>query len=172
LADVYANDQLKRGDMSGSGLAEFRLRSGFINAAMPFIGARRVESIRRISQGDDMRPWSVGGNYDRPIPRRICEQAGLPRNAFGMRKTAATLHYERPRNPALREQFTRALPDFRIGPVRLALYEAVNQITWHLGWMGNQKRALIHNKPTLRFYLFIWAAHILADRYSTEFAAG
>jgi hypothetical protein len=157
--------------MSGSGLAEIRLHAGFINAAIPFIGARRTESIRRISQGDDMRPWSIGGNYDRPIPRRICEEAGLPRNAFGMQKALVTMHYERPRNQALRKRFARALRDFRIGPARLALYEGVSQIHYRLGWMENQKRALIHGKRTLRFYLFVWAAHVLADRYSTEFAA-
>ena len=35
-----------------------------------------------------MQPYSVGGDYDRPIPRRIVEEAGVGRHKFGMRKNA------------------------------------------------------------------------------------
>jgi hypothetical protein len=44
-----------------------------------------------------MRPYQVGGRYDRPIPRRLAEEAGLPRGSFAVRKlgVSATLH----RNP-------------------------------------------------------------------------
>ena len=35
-----------------------------------------------------MRPWSIGGAYDRPIPRRIAEEAGVPRDLFGQNKMA------------------------------------------------------------------------------------
>jgi hypothetical protein len=37
-----------------------------------------------------MKPWSVGNNYDRPIARRIIEEAGVDRRAFGMRKMASS----------------------------------------------------------------------------------
>jgi len=30
--------------------------------------------------------WSVGGGYDRPIARRIAEEAGIPRHLFGQIK--------------------------------------------------------------------------------------
>jgi hypothetical protein len=36
-----------------------------------------------------MHPWRVGGRYDRPIARRIAEEGGIPRQAFGQRKSAA-----------------------------------------------------------------------------------
>jgi hypothetical protein len=29
-----------------------------------------------------MAPWSIGGKYDRPIPRRLVEEQGVPRDAF------------------------------------------------------------------------------------------
>ncbi|MCZ7628807.1 MAG: acyl-CoA dehydrogenase family protein [Microthrixaceae bacterium] len=33
-----------------------------------------------------MAPWSIGGRYDRPIPRRIVEEAGVERRLFGHHK--------------------------------------------------------------------------------------
>jgi hypothetical protein len=46
----------------------------------------------RISQSAEMRPYLIpGSSYNRPIPRRIAEEAGVPREAFGVRKTAADL---------------------------------------------------------------------------------
>ena len=70
---------------------EFRLRVGYQGIAVPCIAARRNQAIYAVGISEEMRPWSIGGDYDRPIPRRIAEEAGLPRNRFGMRK-AATGH--------------------------------------------------------------------------------
>ena len=42
-----------------------------------------------------MRPWCVGGAYDRPIPRRIVESAGVERAAFGQTKRAVAVWYGR-----------------------------------------------------------------------------
>lgn len=56
-----------------------------------------------------MRPWSVGGSYDRPLPRRIAEESGLPRDRFGVRKVASShSHLTEP------SRFSaRALSDYR-----------------------------------------------------------
>lgn len=70
---------------------EFRLRVGYQGIAVPSIGARRNQAVYEVAVSEEMRPWSIGGDYDRPIPRRIAEEAGLPRDRFGMRK-AATGH--------------------------------------------------------------------------------
>ena len=83
---VQPNDQLIRGDISGSSLIEFRLRVGFVVVPVPFIGALRHEEICRITHSDEMQAFRVGGAYDRPIARRIAEEAGVPRDAFGQRK--------------------------------------------------------------------------------------
>jgi hypothetical protein len=82
--------RLQRGDLGGSSLTEFRLRVGFCHLPMPFLAATRQENLARISCSEEMRPWSVEGRYDRPIPRRIAESAGVPRSVFGMRKRAVT----------------------------------------------------------------------------------
>jgi len=87
---VKPNSVLARGDVSGSNFAEFRLRTGFIHVPVPFIGALHHPELAAISNSRNMSQWSVGGWYDRPIPRRIAEDAGVPRNAFGSEKKAAS----------------------------------------------------------------------------------
>lgn len=74
--------------LGGSTLTEFRLRVGFQQFA-PFYGfAIHAPAIGEISRSEAMRPWSVLGGYDRPIARRLVEQAGVPREWFGMKKIA------------------------------------------------------------------------------------
>lgn len=83
-----------RGDTSGCSLAEFRLRTGFINLPVPFIGCLNHTGIHAISNLPEMAPWTLGNDYDRPIPRRIVEQAGVPRSLFGQKKKAITTPYQ------------------------------------------------------------------------------
>ena len=70
------------------GINEFRLRVGFANVALPCVGVRFLPPIAELSESAEMARFSVGGDYDRPIPRRIAEEAGLDRAAFGSAKTA------------------------------------------------------------------------------------
>jgi hypothetical protein len=111
LEEKYHNDQIKRGDASGLNLSEIRLKSGFINVAIPFVFSRSVEDIVRISRSPEMEPWRLHNDYDRPIPRRIAESAGIPRRSFGMRKKAVIWHYEWPFNRQLRRQFLAFLKE-------------------------------------------------------------
>ena len=46
-----------------------------------------------------MQPWSIGGTYDRPIARRIGEEAGVPREAFGQTKLATVVEVMPPYLP-------------------------------------------------------------------------
>jgi hypothetical protein len=72
----------------GKSLSEFRIRVGFAHLPIPFIGGRFPDTLKRISRSEALRPYSVGGSYDRPIPRRIAEEAGVRREDFGMLKRA------------------------------------------------------------------------------------
>ena len=47
--------------------------------------------VRDITTSAEMRPWSIGGDYDRPIPRRALEEAGVPRELFGQIKYAGAV---------------------------------------------------------------------------------
>lgn len=71
-------------------LNEFRLRVGFAQIPVPTIGAQFPESIKKISLSKELAPWSIGGQYDRPIPRRFVETAGGNRTSFGQEKKAAS----------------------------------------------------------------------------------
>jgi len=72
--------------LSGTTLGEFRLEKNFFQLPLPFVGARNHAAVKNISNSDDMKPYSIGGDYDRPIPRRILESEGVPRDWFGLSK--------------------------------------------------------------------------------------
>ena len=95
---------ISRGDPSGHNLGEFRLRVGWIHLAVPFLGCTSHPSIYKISNSREMKPWTLNNNYDRPIPRRLVEEAGIERQLFGMKKNAVglSLHTE-----GLKERMTR-----------------------------------------------------------------
>jgi hypothetical protein len=99
---------IRRGDLGGHGMSELRLVAGFIQLPLPFMGARQKPDIVRITESSEMDPWRLGNEYDRPIPRRIAEEAGVPRHLFGQSKMASVVLFSRPSipyGPALRRQF-------------------------------------------------------------------
>jgi hypothetical protein len=84
---------IQRGDLDGGSLGEYRRRVDFIHLPLPYVGALRHHDVVAISNRAEMAPYSIGGDYDRPIPRRILEEAGVPRSAFGQAKKATTLSF-------------------------------------------------------------------------------
>lgn len=76
---------------SGGSLQEFRLSVGFVHVPVPLLTFDAHCALHRISHCDDMQPWRLGNSYDRPIPRRMAEEAGVPRAMFGQQKHAVTM---------------------------------------------------------------------------------
>jgi len=71
-------------DLSGRTYTEFRLRVGYVHLPLPYCGALHGPAIHRITHMDEMAPWRLNtGYYDRPIARRMAEEAGVPRECFG-----------------------------------------------------------------------------------------
>lgn len=97
--------ELPRSDCGGASLEEFRLRTGFSHFPVPGLGYRALDSINRISVSAEMKPWWVEGFYNRPIARRIIEEAGIPRGSFAVEKKAASAVLRRRGSPLT----TRAL---------------------------------------------------------------
>ena len=91
--DIHArpNSVLRRADNSGSSMGEFRLARDFIHMPVPFVGAQQHGDVVRISRSEEMESYALGQYYDRPIPRRIAEEAGVPRGYFGQSKEAVSL---------------------------------------------------------------------------------
>jgi len=73
-------------NLGGRGLTEFRIRAGFVHFPPGTSGAVHGPVIHAIGRSREMKPWSLGGRYDKPIPRRIAEEAGVPRHLFGQKK--------------------------------------------------------------------------------------
>lgn len=90
-----SNHFLDRYDTTTCQLAEWRLHKGIFLANIPSIGATRVDCLKQINASPAMDPWRIGGDYDRPIPRRILEQHGVERNSFGSKKQGAVSGYQR-----------------------------------------------------------------------------
>jgi len=114
---AFLDSELRRWDLGGHGMAELRLVVGFIHLPFPYIGARRREDIVNITESSDMDPWRLGKVYDRPIPRRIAEEAGIPRHAFGQSKMGSVVIFPGPSIPygkALRLEFFAYLADEKI----------------------------------------------------------
>jgi hypothetical protein len=111
------NSTMQRLDVGGLGMGEFRLAAGFIHLPLPFVGARRKKDIANITMSSEMDPWRLGRTYDRPIARRIAEEAGIPRQAFGQTKMGSVVIFSRPAIPfgkALRREFFNYLADEKI----------------------------------------------------------
>lgn len=87
----YANSNFNFGHMSiaAEQNPEHFLNCNTIAINVPLILGDRWEEIYRLSNSREMEAYSVGGDYDRPVPRRIIESAGVVRSAFGFRKTGA-----------------------------------------------------------------------------------
>jgi hypothetical protein len=80
--------------LGGYSATDFYLRLPAFDLSVPAIASTRWAEIGRLSRSAEMRPWSLGGTYDRPIARRILEEAGLPRGSFAERKRQITPVYD------------------------------------------------------------------------------
>lgn len=81
------NDQVHRyTPLPDTSRREFRLATGYLMFAPAFLSTMRIADLLAISNSPEMAPWTLGNDYDRPIPRRIVEEAGVPREMFGQHK--------------------------------------------------------------------------------------
>jgi hypothetical protein len=109
--DARQIEPLRRKDTSGARFSECRLELGVFNCSPAFWGCRNEGQICALSRRSEMLPWTLGTDYDRPIPRRLAEEAGITRDSFGTRKRLSSFarRYGRPLSPHLREDFARFL---------------------------------------------------------------
>lgn len=96
-------------DCSGRGLGEFRRATGFAHVPLTAIAGTRQTDVLGISRSPAMAPWAIGNDYDRPIPRRIVEDAGIARQSFGQMKTGNSYRAWYPEHwpDRFREEFRR-----------------------------------------------------------------
>jgi len=190
---------IQRKDRSGLSLTEYRLRAGFIHAAVAYMGLRHVDDLARISQSPEMSPWDMHNDYNKPIARRIVETAGVPREAFGMEKKAASVVFNTARDmlsPSTQADFAKWLSDhaadfWRNGKVPPDLRDAVlapfqwcARRAWSvygrtksahksLHFVRDTSRAIAEwgGKERLSWYLFPWAIERAKSAYAGEMPA-
>jgi hypothetical protein len=171
-------------------MAEWRLVVGLIHLPLPYIGARRRADIVEITESTEMDPWRLGTAYDRPISRRIAEEAGVPRQLFGQSKMGSVIIFSRPSIPygtALRREFFAYLAEQKILARSEAwLWPVVRWVNSMLLVKSERRFAVIHyaervlSKLTRRNVkfpllwsnldgtLFCFSVNRTADTYRTE----
>ena len=168
----YWHPDVLRGDTSGLNLCEVRLRAGFYNIGVPFIFATRIEELMRLSHSEEMKPWSIGGDYNRPLPRRFAEEAGLQRDSFGRQKKVVLSYEALPINERLRDDFKayykasfgslKFYANEFLGNVDYAAKLAVNKLSLPFRFPQLKKRLksrLVANQ------IYIFANNEIADEY-------
>lgn len=171
---------------------EFFARAPALDLSVPMIGARNFVDIGKISRSERLRPWSIGGSYDRPIARRLVEEAGIDRDAFASRKRSVTPTYDTltrreidlngflsPASLAAFEQwFAKTQPINRLGARG---HRLLTETAGRVIWSGKLRRALARHGiswppfpahlqnlkiPVRRnAFVFNWAVSIQVDRY-------
>ena len=186
--------EIVRGDPTGGSMQEFRLRVGFLHLPVPFIGCTRHVEVHRVSNSVEMAPWRTKvPDYDRPIPRRILEEASVPREWFGQSKRAVSVNFPplgdthdlteimSPKSIEDYQHFAEQIPLYRglgerfcVGAAHLA-YEFALRIVWRLDkWFGMQsanewvspQRFSYSRVRTLNFVTFHWAFSKVQHRYA------
>lgn len=171
----HLSADVMRGDTSGLNLAEARLWSGFVNVPLPFAFAAQIADIVAISNSDEMRPWRLGNGYDRLIPRRIAESAGVPRALFGQTKRVVMDYAVMPRNAALRAELESHLAQqYGFGNWSRVLDELTRRIDYaceSLSVIGPRRLARVGTnrllwpaERQLANRIHVWAVNALADQ--------
>jgi hypothetical protein len=135
---------LVRADYGGGSFTEFRLRVGFIHVPITMLGMSRDTSIWNITHSQEMQPWRLETKYDRPIPRRIVEEAGVPRELFGQEKKVTAVNF------TLKQQ----IPEQREMSTDYEKYRAAHGQLSH--W-----QAITHNAAARMLYFYRQAARVL-----------
>jgi hypothetical protein len=182
----------------GGSMAELRLTTGFAHLPIPALFLRHHAQIRAISRSAEMEPWRLNTEYDRPIPRRIAEQAGVPRGEFGRTKMAisAPMYYDRAdsvlgtlaqdrfsefvanRSREISEVTARYRRSFRLrSALRTVSDRIAVRLTHHGGsspWSDSLALRLsdrYRRPPSPSLFLVHWAVDLLKSQYENALAA-
>ncbi len=167
---------------SGAGITEYRLRADFAWVPLPLFGAIRTLDAPNLLDRSEMDPFRVGGHYDRPIPRRLIEEAGIKRGTFAQAKRAATALPPRDGftvfSPATRQSIERFVAGQQgkvawrrrrpFSPVERAIVRTGRRLRLQrlTGALERRQTALTHFEPRLGNVLLRWAVSVVSQRYA------
>ena len=175
---------LYRADLYGYSMTEFRLRIGFIHVPILMFGATEQASLKKIAASKEMRPFSVRGRYNKPLQRRIAEEAAIPRGSFATEKKRpnATLHSEgmsamAPQTVVAIEAFAAAngvTADDRPEGITGLLERSVMKVGKRLslpmltGGFAGRRRRRVHFQSGFGSLLFRWSVSVVRQRYASN----
>ena len=172
-------DDIVRPSECGSSSIEIRLKSGVIPVAVPYILAENVNSIYAITLSDEMKPWRLFNDYDRPIARRIIETSGIERGMFARLKKGMITHYLYPSNHRLRKQYRSFLKRRHdVGRLFISFYLISNAAVvagrrirrFVLGTsFRNTDEIFFFKNFDMAFIMWTWATETLAAKYKRVF---
>jgi hypothetical protein len=189
------SEEIQRGDQSGLSVTEFRLWAGFLHCPIAFLGTRQIRDLYALNRSPEMRPWDLGGRYNRPIARRIIESAGIPRGTFAVHKRAGSVLFFRRDSflsPSSLKDFTCWLRDQsdewrkrglvppllepgrrtlvqRGAAVAAGMFQLLDRATLHRVHLFDavgRRLANVANREPLFRYLFPWAIDRAKQRYT------
>ncbi len=190
--DINSEMRFENGVFTETCYIEYRLRTGYIALFPASFGAVEWPSIHAISNSREMSRYSIGGTYDRPIPRRILEERGIDRGMFGIHKSGAGFNY---RYDSMKRIRSRMAPlsfesfysfykanrrkGFRV-LIRWVeyLWRAKNiYIAFFLNRLGitapyGRVRCDQTPNPGIPSYLFNWGIYVMMNRYKTAMNGG
>ena len=162
------------GDMDAV-LGEFRLAEGFFHTVVPWWGITQADQVNALGTAKEMEAWTLGTNYDRPVARRIVEEAGVPRKLFAVRKknTSSNKPFRWPYSPDAHASFAeylrkRGMRPLSAGIVRLLRVANTADTLVHrnlLAKMGLRRRNWPWRRVHASSFVFHWANVTLAERY-------
>lgn len=171
-------------ELSGNSLVDFRLRVDCIHVPLPYFGALQEPTTSALEDDPTMAAYRVGGYYDRPVARRLAEEAGLPRGSFAQTKVAFSqlLHTGDP--AAYAPATVTAIERFAAGEGRRVAFRpayvvrrrqrAAIRVARHLG-LGRLVRGLeqrrqraVHFDGELGGLVFRWAVSVVGPRYAAD----
>ena len=145
-----------------TGITEFRLRAGFLVFPALNAGVVHENATRRITRSQEMRPWVLPDtSYNKPILRRLVEEAGIPRSQFGQPYRAnafANLAHSKMFSLTSQEDFTAYCRNNHLPLAR--------DNRWYTRWIARISRGAVKGASILlarlpvalsmRLYPYIW----------------
>lgn len=156
-------------------IGEFRLFEGIFHCVVPWWGIRHTQEINALGAREEMRPWALQTDYDRPVARRLAEDAGASRDSFGMVKkdTSSNVEFFWPfsrEDQAAYRRYLKKRGHFAPGPLwiwvirKIARFEKLLHRNF-LQRFGVGKCFRPWTKLAGTRLLFQWANHELKKKY-------
>ena len=169
-------DPFVRRDTSSLGFCEFRLHAGVFQCVVPFWGVRHSRELHRIT-AEEMQPWYFGKDaYDKPIARRIVEDAGVPRKAFGTvnKNTSLESRFLWPYSPEAQASFSEYLAARGVegfSPARasrLRAWAKLEGLVYYnvLKPLRMRRRPMRWDRLRRESWPFRWANDVLREQYA------